>query len=194
MKRAYPEWIGEAGDRAARPKSGGSCIPIEFDETLARQGRRGSSRPVAGGRAHLPGVHLRRGRPEPRRGARSHAGDPGHRPQAGPRPPGPLPQARRSTTPAPASTSAPATCARCRPLRRAAWSGSWRPTTRGRTAWTPGRRRGPDMSAEEFIESIPFTETRHYVMIVLANREQYRRLYGLDSPAPAAPSPRAQRP
>ena len=34
-------------------------------------------------------------------------------------------------------------------------------------------------AAEEFIETIPFSETRAYVMIVLANREQYRRLYGL---------------
>jgi soluble lytic murein transglycosylase len=41
-------------------------------------------------------------------------------------------------------------------------------------AWTAGR---PDMPAEEFVESIPFTETRRYVMIVLANREEYRRLY-----------------
>jgi soluble lytic murein transglycosylase len=39
-------------------------------------------------------------------------------------------------------------------------------------------------SAEEFIEDIPFTETRGYVMVVLANREQYRRLYGLGRPAP----------
>ncbi len=39
-------------------------------------------------------------------------------------------------------------------------------------------------SAEEFIESIPFTETRSYVMIVLANREQYRRLHGLGRSVP----------
>lgn len=51
-------------------------------------------------------------------------------------------------------------------------------------AWTAAR---PDLSAEEFIESIPFTETRFYVMVVLANREQYRRLYGLEKmPAPPA--------
>jgi len=48
-------------------------------------------------------------------------------------------------------------------------------------AWTALR---PDMSAEEFIESIPFTETRFYVMIILATREQYRRLYGLEKLAP----------
>jgi peptidoglycan lytic transglycosylase len=45
----------------------------------------------------------------------------------------------------------------------------------------------PGLSAEEFIETIPFTETRNYVMIILAGREQYRRLYGLEKPA-AAPA------
>jgi soluble lytic murein transglycosylase len=43
-------------------------------------------------------------------------------------------------------------------------------------AWTAGR---PDISAEEFIENIPFTETRNYVMTILASQEQYRRLYAL---------------
>jgi soluble lytic murein transglycosylase len=45
----------------------------------------------------------------------------------------------------------------------------------------------PGLTAEEFIETIPFTETRNYVMIILAGREQYRRLYGLEKPA-AAPA------
>ena len=49
-------------------------------------------------------------------------------------------------------------------------------------AWTLARGEQP---AEDFIETIPFTETRNYVMIVLANREQYRRLYGLARTAPA---------
>jgi soluble lytic murein transglycosylase len=52
-------------------------------------------------------------------------------------------------------------------------------------AWTAQRGERP---AEEFIEGIPFSETRTYVMIVLANREQYRRLYGLDRAAPAPPA------
>jgi soluble lytic murein transglycosylase len=47
-------------------------------------------------------------------------------------------------------------------------------------AWTAVH---PGLSAEEFIETIPFTETRYYVMIILAGREQYRRLYGLERPA-----------
>ena len=48
-------------------------------------------------------------------------------------------------------------------------------------AWTAARG---ELPPEEFIESIPFTETRTYVLIVLGSREQYRRLYGLDRSAP----------
>jgi soluble lytic murein transglycosylase-like protein len=40
------------------------------------------------------------------------------------------------------------------------------------------------MKAEEFVDSIPFSETRLYVMTVLAAQEQYRRIYSL----PASPS------
>ncbi|MFN8092380.1 MAG: hypothetical protein U0599_09200 [Vicinamibacteria bacterium] len=41
------------------------------------------------------------------------------------------------------------------------------------------KQRG-ERPSEEFIETIPFSETRTYVMIIiLAAREQYRRLYGL---------------
>jgi peptidoglycan lytic transglycosylase len=48
------------------------------------------------------------------------------------------------------------------------------------------------LSGEEFVESIPFTETRQYVMIVLANREHYRRIYHLDrrAPGPVVEGPR----
>jgi len=52
-------------------------------------------------------------------------------------------------------------------------------------AWTAQRG---ELLPEEFIESIPFGETRSYVTIVLANREQYRRLYGLERTAPAPAS------
>ncbi len=55
-------------------------------------------------------------------------------------------------------------------------------------AWTAGRG---DVGVEEFVESIPFTETRTYVMTILAAREHYRRLYGL-APRPAAPAPRRE--
>jgi soluble lytic murein transglycosylase len=43
----------------------------------------------------------------------------------------------------------------------------------------------------EFVESIPFTETREYVQIVLRNAEVYRLVYGATPPA-AAPPERAR--
>jgi soluble lytic murein transglycosylase len=52
-------------------------------------------------------------------------------------------------------------------------------------AWTAQRG---ELTPEEFTESIPFSETRNYVMIVLANREQYRRLYGLVRTTPGPSS------
>jgi soluble lytic murein transglycosylase len=42
--------------------------------------------------------------------------------------------------------------------------------------WNLARR---GMTAEEFVDSIPFSETRLYVMTVLASQEQYRRIYAL---------------
>jgi soluble lytic murein transglycosylase len=48
-------------------------------------------------------------------------------------------------------------------------------------SWTRAR---PGQSAEEFIEGIPFQETRSYVMTILANREHYRRIYGLSAGRP----------
>jgi hypothetical protein len=35
------------------------------------------------------------------------------------------------------------------------------------------------MSAEEFVDYIPYPETRLYVMTILAAQEQYRRIYSL---------------
>jgi soluble lytic murein transglycosylase len=52
-------------------------------------------------------------------------------------------------------------------------------------AWTATR---PDVPLEEFVETIPFTETRGYVMIILANAERYRRIYWAGS-AGAVPAP-----
>lgn len=56
--------------------------------------------------------------------------------------------------------------------------------------WTSAR---PGMSAEEFVDSIPFVETRGYVMIILAAREHYRRLYSF-APRPQTASARAEAP
>jgi len=51
--------------------------------------------------------------------------------------------------------------------------------------WTS---RDPEVASEDFVEDIPFTETRLYVMTILGAREQYRRLYSLTrNPRPAAP-------
>jgi soluble lytic murein transglycosylase len=52
-------------------------------------------------------------------------------------------------------------------------------------AWTAAQ---PDISAEDFIESIPFFETRHYVATVLSNQAHYRRLYPFAAPTPTARS------
>ncbi len=57
-------------------------------------------------------------------------------------------------------------------------------------AWTADK---PDMPADEFVESIPFTETRLYVMVVLGGREQYRRIYNF-APTPKAAELGAARP
>ena len=48
-------------------------------------------------------------------------------------------------------------------------------------SWVAAR---PDMSAEEFVESIPFVETRAYVMNILEHQDQYRRLYALAAGPP----------
>jgi len=46
-------------------------------------------------------------------------------------------------------------------------------------AWSA---RGPFRDPEEFVESIPFAETRNYVQAVLRNADTYRRLYGGEAP------------
>jgi soluble lytic murein transglycosylase len=51
----------------------------------------------------------------------------------------------------------------------------------------------PGMTAEEFVDSIPFSETRLYVMTVLASQEQYRRIYSLP-PSPSAAAATGARP
>jgi soluble lytic murein transglycosylase len=45
----------------------------------------------------------------------------------------------------------------------------------------------PQIRSDEFAESIPFSETRAYVMIILGARDQYRRLYGLEPPLKPGP-------
>jgi len=65
--------------------------------------------------------------------------------------------------------------------------GNWEATL---AAYNAGKSRadrwlaqGPYRETAEFIENIPFTETRDYVQIVLRNADFYRRLYGSTPPA-----------
>jgi soluble lytic murein transglycosylase len=56
--------------------------------------------------------------------------------------------------------------------------------------WTAGQSY---LETPEFVESIPFTETREYVQIVIRNAEVYRLVYGVTPPAaphPARPLPK----
>jgi soluble lytic murein transglycosylase len=77
----------------------------------------------------------------------------------------------------------------------ARFDGGWEPTL---AAYNAGGRRvaawlgaGPYREPAEFVESIPFSETRHYVQLVLRNADLYRRLYGSQSVSKAlAPSHR----
>ncbi len=47
-------------------------------------------------------------------------------------------------------------------------------------------------SAEEFVESIPFTETREYVQAILRNASLYRRLYAASAAGKSVPAETAQ--
>jgi len=51
------------------------------------------------------------------------------------------------------------------------------------------RKNFPTLQEDEFIENIPYPETREYVKKVLASKEVYRRLYGLQESATTLPPP-----
>lgn len=67
----------------------------------------------------------------------------------------------------------------------------------GKTRADMWMRWGDFREQAEFIESIPFHETRNYVQIVLRNADMYKRLYGdrkiSATPAPPPPAPPAAR-
>ena len=79
------------------------------------------------------------------------------------------------------------------------FSGLWEATLAGYNAG-PARAKSWLTWAEfrepaEFVESIPFRETRYYVQIVLRNADLYRRIYANAPPAAkTAPPPRRRRP
>jgi soluble lytic murein transglycosylase len=54
------------------------------------------------------------------------------------------------------------------------------------TAWTTGQNY---RETAEFVESIPFTQTRQYVEIITRNAEIYRRLYGAQHESRTARTP-----
>jgi soluble lytic murein transglycosylase len=61
----------------------------------------------------------------------------------------------------------------------------------GKGRVTQWLQRGEYKDPAEFVESIPFNETRGYVQSVMRNAGIYRRLYGNDAailPAPGLPS------
>jgi soluble lytic murein transglycosylase len=184
MKRAYPEWVGEAGDRLPR-EVWQILFPLRYDAELRLAAQEEGLDP-----ALVAALVLQESSFDP--GASSRAGARG----------------LMQVMPATGQTIARAKGQR---FRRAAlhdpetsldfgthylrqmsdrFSGSVEKVLASYNAgphrvekWTGLRG---ELSAEEFIESIPFTETRTYVMIILANREQYRRLYGMER---AQPSP-----
>ena len=183
MKRAYPEWVGEAGDRLPR-EVWQVMFPIRYDQELLAAAREDGLDP-----ALVAALILQESSYDPF--ALSRAGARG----------------LMQVMPATGRTIARAKGVR---FKRAAlhdpatsldfgthylrqmserYGGAVEKVLAAYNAgphrvdaWTLARGEQP---AEDFIETIPFTETRNYVMIVLANREQYRRLYGLARTAPA---------
>jgi soluble lytic murein transglycosylase len=57
-------------------------------------------------------------------------------------------------------------------------------------AWTAGQSY---RETAEFVDSIPFTETRQYVQIVTRNADIYRRIYGAQPDEPRPPRTRPGR-
>ena len=184
MKRAYPEWVGEAGDRLPL-EVWRILFPLRYEPELRAAAAAESLDPAlvaalilqestfdaaalsrAGARGLMqvmPATGRRLARAKGQRLKRAALHDPGTSLDFG---------------------------ARYLRLMSERFGGSVEKTLAAYNAgphrvdsWTAERG---ERGAEDFIEDIPFTETRQYVMIILANREHYRRIYGL---ARAAPGP-----
>ncbi len=132
-------------------------------------------------RRDAPGEQFRHRRREPRRGARADADDPVHGPSGLARPQHPT--TRPSGSPATGAT----TCGWGRRflgdlierydgsyiLALAAYNAG--PGNLARWLRQNGDPRQPDVDAIDWIEQIPFDETRNYVQRVLENLQVYRR-------------------
>jgi soluble lytic murein transglycosylase len=183
MKRAYPEWIGEAGDRLPR-EVWQVLFPIRFDQELLAAAREDSLDP-----ALVAALILQESSYDP--GALSRAGARGLM-QVMPKTGRTIARAKgvrfkRTALHDPATSLDFGTHYLGQMSQRYAGAvekvlAAYNAGPHRVDAWTLARGEQP---AEDFIETIPFTETRNYVMIVLANREQYRRLYGLTRTVPA---------
>ena len=190
MKRAYPDWVGEAGDRLPA-EVWRILFPLRFDAEL-----RAAAQGAGLDAALVAAVILQESTFDP--GALSRAG-------------------ARGLMQVMPSTGQKIARAKGQRFRRSAlhnpntsldfgthylrqmsglYDGSVEKVLAAYNAgphrvdaWVKARGERP---SEEFIETIPFSETRTYVMIILAAREQYRRLYGLGraSPGPAIEGPR----
>jgi soluble lytic murein transglycosylase len=190
MKRAYPEWVGEAGDRLPR-EVWQVLFPMRYDQQLLAAAREDALDPAlvaalilqessydaaalsrAGARGLMqvmPATGRRIARAKGVRFKRAALNDPETSLDFGTH------YLRQMSERYGGAVERVLAAYNAGPHRVDAWT----------------LQRG-DQTAEEFIETIPFTETRNYVMIVLANREQYRRLYSLTrtSPAPVVEGPK----
>jgi soluble lytic murein transglycosylase len=190
MKRAYPEWIGEAGDRLP-DEVWRILFPLRYGDELRRAAEEegleaslvaalilqessfdAAALSHAGARGLMqvmPATGRRIARDKGQRFRRAALHDPRVSLDFGTH------YLRKMSDRYDGSVEKVLAAYNAGPERVDAWAALW-----------------PGLSAEEFIESIPFTETRTYEMIVLASREEYRRLYGLGRtvPGPVAGGPR----
>ncbi len=182
MKRAYPEWVGEAGDRL--PADVWRILfPLRFDEQL-----RAAADEEGLDAALVAAVILQESTFDP--GALSRAGARGLMqvmPATGRRIARAKGQRYRRAALHDPGTSLDFGTHYLRQMSERFGGAvekvlaSYNAGPERVDAWVAERG---ERSAEDFIEAIPFTETRTYVMIILASREQYRRLYGLGRAAP----------
>ena len=125
-----------------------------------------------------------RPRPRGRLGGRRHRADPAHAPdgaaggapaQAAEARPGRAHRSRR-----PRSGSARPTWASCSSATAARRRRPWPPTTPGKGRWAGGGPEAATPTLDEWVEEIPFDETRGYVKRVLRSDASYRLLSGRD--------------